>query len=97
MKALSNFVVLRVEKKADTKSTKSGIIVPRTGETVTTNSGDKVGTTSSFIVESIGKDVKADISKGDVVIVNPWTTQLFEDAEDNTFAVVPENEIKVVL
>ena len=96
MQAINTFVVLRVEKKAQ-KTTKAGIIVPMTGETVTTNSGDKVGTTSSFIVESIGKDVKADIKKGDVVIVNPWATQLFEDAEDNTFAVVPENEIKVVL
>lgn len=95
MKAIGNYVVFRVQKKEE-KKTKSGIIVAQTGESLTTNSGDKVGTLTDFIVEDIGSGVELSLQKGDKCIINLWQSQLFEDDEIE-YAVVPDKEIKVVL
>lgn len=95
MKALGDYIIFKVVKKEE-KRTKSGIIVAQTGESLTTNSGDKVGTLTDFIVEDVGKDVAIDVKKGDRCIINLWQAQLFEEDEVE-YAVVPEREIKAVL
>lgn len=95
MKAIGNYVVFKVQKKEE-KKTKSGLIMVQTGESLTTNSGDKVGTLTDFIVEDVGPNVELNLQKGDRCIINLWQSQLFEDDEVE-YAVVPDKEIKVVL
>lgn len=95
MKAIGDYVIFRVVKREE-KKTKSGIVMIQTGESVTTNSGDRVGTLTDFIVEDVGQDVSLDIKKGDRCILNMWQCQLFEEDEVE-YAVVPAKEIKAVL
>lgn len=95
MKALGSYVIFRVQKKEE-KKTKSGIIVAQTGESLTTNSGDKIGSLTSFFVEDIGPEVEIAIQKGDECIINLWQAQLFENDEQE-YAVVPVKEIKAVI
>jgi len=94
LKALGKFVVVELVKEEE-KITRAGIVLASTGENVTTNSGDKVGTAHKNIVREIGPDVKLDIHPGDEVVVNPWALQLFE-IETTAYGVIPEEEIKVV-
>lgn len=95
MKALGDYVIFKVQKKEE-KRTKSGIIVAQTGESLTTNSGDKVGTLTDFIVEDVGPDVEIAIQKGDKCIINLWQAQLFED-DEKEYAVIPYKEIKAIV
>ena len=95
MKAVGKFITVEI-KKIENKVTKAGIIVAQSGESYTTNSGDKVGVAHKNIVADIGSDVTISVKKGDEVIVNPWALQLFE-VDDKTYGVVPQEEVKVVL
>lgn len=95
MKALGKFIVVEIVKVED-KITKAGIIVAQSNESYTTNSGDRVGVAHKNIVYDIGSDVTIAVQKGDEVIVNPWSLQLFE-VEDKTYGVIPADEVKVVL
>ena len=95
MKALGHFIVVEIQK-VENKVTKAGIIVAQSGESYTTNSGDKVGVAHKNIVADIGSAVTISVQKGDEVIVNPWALQLFE-VDDKTYGVVPDEEVKVVL
>lgn len=95
MRACGDYIIFKVVKKEE-KRTKSGIIVASTGESLTTNSGDKVGTLTDFIVEDVGPGVEIAIQKGDKCIINLWQCQLFED-DEKEYAVAPAKEVKVVL
>lgn len=95
MKALGKFIVVEIQK-VENKVTKAGIIVANSNESYTTNSGDKVGVAHKNIVADIGSGVTISVQKGDEVIVNPWSLQLFE-VEDKTYGVVPQEEVKAVL
>lgn len=95
MKAVGKFIVVEIQKIKN-KVTKAGIIVAQSGESYTTNSGDKVGVSHKNIIADIGSDVTISVQKGDEVIVNPWALQLFE-VDDKTYGVVPQEEVKVVL
>lgn len=95
MKAVGKFIVVEIQKIKN-KVTKAGIIVAQSGESYTTNSGDKIGVAHKNIVADIGSAVTIDVQKGDEVIVNPWALQLFE-VDDKTYGVVPQEEVKAVL
>lgn len=95
MRAVGDYVVFRVQKKEE-KTTKSGIVMLQSNEGVTTNSGDKLGTATDFIVESIGPGVEIALQVGDKCVVNLWQAQLFEENEKE-YAVLPVKEIKVIL
>lgn len=95
MKAVGKFITVEI-KKIENKVTKAGIIVAQSGESYTTNSGDKVGVAHKNIVADIGSDVTISVQKGDEVIVNPWALQLFE-VDDKTYGVVPQEEVKAVV
>lgn len=95
MKSVGKFIVLEIQKVKN-KVTKAGIIVAQSGESYTTNSGDKVGVAHKNIVADIGSDVTISVQKGDEVIVNPWALQLFE-VDDKTYGVVPQDEVKAVI
>ncbi len=93
--ALGDYIVVAIEKEQE-KITKAGLVLASTGETIATNTGDKLGTTHRNIVASIGPKVTLDINVGDEVICNPWNIQLFESG-DKTYGAVPSSEVKAVL
>lgn len=95
MKALNDYIIVKVENKKE-QVTKAGIIVAQVNEGITTNSGDRIGTATDFIVEDVGPNVEIAIQKGDKVILNLWQLQMFTE-NDTTYGVIPAKEVKVVL
>lgn len=93
--ALGDYVVVAIEKEQE-KITKAGLVLASTGETIATNTGDKLGSTHRNIVASIGPKVTLDIKVGDEIVCNPWNIQLFEK-DDKTYGAVPASEVKAVL
>lgn len=95
MKAIGHYVVFTIEKEKERVS-KSGIVTLSDSASVTTNSGDKVGTNNIYKVHSVGSQVELPLQVGDTCIVNPWEMQIFESKE-TTYGVCPDLAIKVVL
>lgn len=95
MKVLNDYIVVRIENKKE-QITKAGIIMAQVNEGVTTNSGDRIGTATDFIVEEVGPNVEVSVQKGDKVILNLWQLQMFTE-KDVTYGVIPSKEVKVVL
>lgn len=94
-RALGDYLVVAIEKEQE-KITKAGLVLASTGETIATNTGDKLGSTHRNIVASIGPKVTLDVNVGDEIVCNPWNIQLFE-ANDKTYGAVPASEVKAVL
>lgn len=94
MKAINDYVIVKLVEEKSEIVRPSGIVLMNDGETKTTNNGDNIRVKTKFIVIDTA-DEHSDLLNKEVIL-NGYELQMFEN-DDTAYGVVPYKEIKVVL
>lgn len=98
IKALSNYVVVELQKSTTTtKKTKGGLYVLSQPVEDVTKSGDRVDTTS-VIVRDVGPEANPELKPGMRIIVNYYELQITNEVEEgHIYGIIPSSEIKGIV
>lgn len=94
MKAINDYVIVKLVEEKSEIVRPSGIVLMNGDETKTTNNGDNIRVKTKFIVVDAA-DEHSDLLNKEVIL-NGYELQMFEN-DDTAYGVVPYKEIKVVL
>lgn len=94
MKAINDYVIVKLVEEKSEIVRPSGIVLMNGDETKTTNNGDNIRVKTKFIVIDAA-DEHSDLLNKEVIL-NGYELQMFEN-DDTAYGVVPYKEIKVVL
>ena len=93
MRALNNYVIVKIIEEKSEIVRPSGIVLPEQDGKITTNNGDTVGTRTKLVIVDID-DEHSDLLNKEV-IVNNYEMQLFE-RDEQIYGAVPLDQVKVV-
>ena len=92
-KPLADRVLLKLEEKAESKSS-GGIILNTTTATIQTA---EVVVTSDGYIGQTGQRIKLSVKEGDKVLINNGAGQKVKLVDGNTYHLVRESEILMIL